>query len=77
MVSLAPNPAKNVVTITLDKLNSTNSLIRFFDAAGNLVFTEKTDQPVININTAGFTRGLYFIKVSNAEQVFTQKLLLQ
>jgi hypothetical protein len=77
MVSLAPNPAKDLVTITMDKINSTNSVIQFFDAAGNLVFTEKTNQSAININTSAFTRGLYFIKVTNARQTSTQRLILQ
>lgn len=76
-VNITPNPAKNFVTITMNKINSTNSLIQFFDAAGNMVFTEKTNQPVVNINTSAFTRGLYFIKVTNAEQTATQKLILQ
>jgi hypothetical protein len=52
-------------------------VIQFFDAAGNLVFTEKTNQSAININTSAFTRGLYFIKVTNARQTSTQRLILQ
>ena len=77
MVSIAPNPATDFVTITMDKMNSTNSLIQFFDAAGNLVFTEKTNQTKRSINTSAFTRGLYFIKITNADKVATQKFLLQ
>ena len=77
LISIAPNPAKDMVTITLDKINSRSSLIQFFDAAGNLVFTEQANQVSIKINTGKFNRGLYFIKISNAEQVTTQKLLLQ
>lgn len=77
VINIAPNPAKNVVTITMDKMNSTNSLIQFFDAAGNLVLTEKTNQPAVKINTSALSRGLYFIKITNAEEVAIQKLLLQ
>lgn len=77
MVNVAPNPAKDFVVISLEKTNSSNSLIQFFDAAGNLVLKEKTNQSKININIAGLIKGLYFIKISNAEKVATQKLLLQ
>ena len=77
MISVAPNPANDFVNISFDKPNSTNSLIRIFDASGNLVFTEKNSQPVLHINTSKFGRGLYFIKVTNAGQVTTQKLILQ
>jgi len=77
MITVAPNPARDVVTITMDKINSTNSTIQFFDASGNLVLTEKTNQSVININTSKLSRGLYFIKIGTADKVATQKLLLQ
>ncbi len=76
-INVAPNPAKDLVTITMNTITSTNSFIQFFDAAGNLVFTEKTNQLIININTARLARGLYFIKITNAEEVTTQKIILQ
>ncbi len=76
-ITVAPNPAKYLVTISLDKMNSTNSLVQFFDAAGNMVFSEKTNQYLININTSRFTRGLYFIKITNAGETATQKIILQ
>ena len=76
-ITVAPNPAKDLVTISLDKMNSTNSLVQFFDAAGNMVFSEKTNQYLININTSRFTRGLYFIKITNAGETATQKIILQ
>lgn len=76
-ISVTPNPAKDLITILLDKNNSTNSLIQFFNTAGNLIFTEKTNQSKVMINTARFTRGLYFIKITTADNVASQKLLLQ
>ncbi len=76
-VHMAPNPAKNMVTITMHKMSSSISSIQVFDAAATLVLTEKTNQSTIHINTTRFARGLYFIKITNAGQVATQKLLLQ
>ena len=77
MITVAPNPAKDFVTIKMNQITSTSSLIQFFDGAGNLVFTEKTNQSIININTASLARGLYFIKITNAGEVTTQKIILQ
>ena len=77
MISISPNPASDFINISFDKTNSTNSLIRIFDASGNLVFTEKNSQPVLHINTSKFGRGLYFIKVTNAGHATMQKLILQ
>ena len=76
-ITVAPNPATGMVTIAMDKPSNTISSIGFFDAAGNLVLTENSRHSVININTAKLARGLYFIRISNAGQVFTQKILLQ
>ena len=77
VITVSPNPAKDAVTINMEKISSTNSTIQLFDAAGNLVLTEKTNQSLVNIKTAKLNRGLYFIKISTADKVATQKLLLQ
>jgi hypothetical protein len=76
-ITVAPNPAKDFITVTLDKISNAVSTIQFFNTAGNIIFTEKTNLSKININTAAFARGLYFIKISNAGEVAVQKVLLQ
>ena len=76
-INVSPNPAKNFIVVTLDKINNDVSTLQLFDASGNLVFTQKTNLAKININTSAFARGLYFIKLINAGEVATQKVLLQ
>ncbi|MBL7701095.1 MAG: T9SS type A sorting domain-containing protein [Ferruginibacter sp.] len=76
-IMVAPNPAKDFITITLDKFSNSTSTVQLFNASGNLVYTEKTNLSKLSINTSSFTRGLYFIKISNAGEVATQKVLLQ
>jgi hypothetical protein len=76
-ITVAPNPAKDFITITLDRINNAASNFQLFDVAGNLVFTQKTNLSKLNINTSAFARGLYFIKIINAGEVATQKVLLQ
>jgi trimeric autotransporter adhesin len=76
-ITVAPNPAKNFIVITMDRINNAASTIQFFNTAGNIVFTQKTNLSKININTAAFARGLYFIKITNAGEVAVQKVLLQ
>ena len=76
-ITVAPNPAKDFITVTLDRINNAGSTIQLFDAAGNLIYIEKTNLSKLNINTAAFARGLYFIKISNAGEVAVQKVLLQ
>ena len=76
-ITIAPNPAKDFIVITMDRINNAGSTIQLFNASGNLIYTEKTNLSRININTASFVRGLYFIKISNAGEVAVQKVLLQ
>jgi hypothetical protein len=76
-ITAAPNPAKDFIVVTMDRINNAGSTVQLFNASGNLVFTEKTNLSKININTSAFARGLYFIKIINAGEVATQKLFLQ
>jgi trimeric autotransporter adhesin len=76
-ITVAPNPAKDLIVVTMDRINNVASTIQLFNTSGNLIYTEKTNLSKININTAAFARGLYFIKISNAGEVATQKVLLQ
>ena len=76
-ITVAPNPAEDFIVVTMDRINNAASTIQFFNTAGNIVFTQKTNLSKININTAAFARGLYFIKMSNAGEVAVQKVLLQ
>jgi hypothetical protein len=76
-ITVAPNPAKDFIVVTMDRINNAGSIIQLFNASGNLVFTEKTNLSKVNINTAAFARGLYFIKIINAGEVAVQKILLQ
>lgn len=75
--TVAPNPAKNLIHITINKLLSSSSAIEVFDAAGNKVYSVNTTLSEINIPALHFARGIYFIKISNADDVLTQKVLLQ
>lgn len=76
-LTIAPNPATDLIRITMDRISNTVSNIQLFDAAGNLVFKEQTNLSKVNINTSAFARGLYFVKISNAGEVALQKVLLQ
>ncbi len=76
-ISITPNPAKDFITVKMDKISNTVSTVQLFNTSGNLVFTEKTNLSRLNINTSNFARGLYYIKISNAGEVITQKIVLQ
>lgn len=74
---VSPNPATDLVTISWEKQQSNTCLVQLYDAGGNLVYSEKSNQSQVKIQTSGMRRGLYVVKISNAQRVITQKLLLQ
>jgi hypothetical protein len=76
-ITLAPNPATDIITVTMDRISNDVSTIQLFNSAGNLLFSQKTNLSKLYINTSPFARGLYFIKISNAGEVAVQKVLLQ
>jgi len=76
-VLVTPNPATSLVNIYIDKTNNNIANIQLIDAAGKIIRNIYADQPSIQINTSGIERGLYFVKVIEAGNVTTSKLLLQ
>lgn len=77
VINVSPNPATDLIVITMDKTSNAVLSIQIFDAVGNTVLTQQTTLSKIHITTSGFARGLYFIKIINAGEIATQKLLLQ
>lgn len=73
--NLYPNPANDFVTLEI-KASSPNSEIYIFDAIGNLIFTKKTKEDKIIINTTDFSKGIYFLTIENNGQKFSRKLAI-
>jgi len=78
LVTLYPNPAKDLVQLDLTDLATKNVLISVFNVQGKLVFQQNVDNPTVtNIVTNNFGNGLYFLKVEMEEGVISKKLVIQ
>jgi hypothetical protein len=71
-----PQPAQNELTVEFDGPLTSTAELRLFTADGRLVFFTKTPDNRILLNTAGFERGLYFLKLSAVGHSTTRKILL-
>lgn len=73
-----PNPASNIVTVKLP-VEVQNTLIELFDIDGKLLTTNNYSlgNHKLSLDVSNFARGLYFVKLSNNNQRFTQKLILK
>jgi hypothetical protein len=79
-VSIYPNPAKNYLNIEIS--NETNGIanVSIMNMVGQEVFMENINLnsglTVKQLNTAGLSNGIYFIKVTNNGSIITRKLVI-
>ncbi|MFL5753943.1 MAG: T9SS type A sorting domain-containing protein [Bacteroidia bacterium] len=80
--NMFPNPGSGEVFLSLDpgKLNSTK--IEITDMLGKIVYSSAAAQVSrvegnCLVNTAGFEKGTYFVRVSSDKESTVQKLLIQ
>jgi hypothetical protein len=73
---IAPNPAHNQITISLNEFKVQSAELKVFDIMGQLVMEEKIYSPVSTFNFQ-LSSGVYFVKVGEGEKMAVQKLVIQ
>jgi serine protease len=73
-IQIYPNPATDKINVVVK--NKTENELSVYDINGKLIY-QNTISTATTIHTEKWSRGLYFIKVSNAEGVSTTKIVLQ
>ncbi|WP_460555424.1 T9SS type A sorting domain-containing protein [Ferruginibacter profundus] len=76
-VAVAPNPAKDFIHIYIAKTGSQVAAIQLLDAGGKLIYSTKSSQAHLQISTSGIGKGLYFVKVVDADNVTVIKVLVE
>jgi hypothetical protein len=76
LVVIYPNPAKDQITLTFSETPSPFE-VSITDGLGKIVFSQTySAQNNVNIATAAFSKGIYFLTVSNQDKKQTQKLII-
>ncbi|MEX1001880.1 MAG: T9SS type A sorting domain-containing protein [Crocinitomicaceae bacterium] len=79
-LKIYPNPATSSFFIDLGTVNF-NSLsqttIELRDLSGRLIHTSQPQQSLIEMSTAGLSKGTYIVRVVSGAEVRVQKILLQ
>ena len=77
-MTLAPNPAKEMVTLRGVNQNSGVVTIQIFDIQGKVVYNTTENQSEINhnISLSEYTPGIYFVNVSSQTSNWTEKLII-
>ncbi|MEO7048057.1 MAG: T9SS type A sorting domain-containing protein, partial [Ferruginibacter sp.] len=76
-VLITPNPATTYINVYLSRNTNTVSKISLYQMNGKLVKQYETSNTLLKINTSSLAKGLYFITVINADNVTTQKIIIQ
>ena len=74
--SVYPNPASDVVTVTL--ASSSSASVELSDLAGNVVSSQSVSGTnSVSINTANVSAGVYVVSVKSATGVSAQKVVIK
>ncbi len=73
---ISPNPAIGNVTIKMELRNSDASL-RITNILGEVVYSKRLTQPKTIVQTDKFSKGVYFVSITNNNNITTQKLIIE
>lgn len=72
-----PNPAKEIINIKLNNVNSELTIISVSNVLGETVLTENTILNNLTLKTTQLTNGIYFVTVTNQGKSNTQKIIIE
>jgi hypothetical protein len=72
-----PNPAKDIVHISLKNLKDINGEIRVYDLQGKLVLDNLLIEHKMTLDVSNLSKGLYFLKFENGNNIVTKKLIIE
>jgi hypothetical protein len=67
-----PNPVQNVLHINL---SGNTRMVEAFDITGKLVFQKEIPENNTSIDVSGLDKGIYMVKVSSDNQIFTGEIV--
>ena len=71
-----PNPANDILTLTVEKATGKNIRVHIYDAIGKIVKTAEAQQHIQLISTADLVPGFYMVELQSAEGNAIQKLTI-
>jgi len=71
-INIYPNPSTGVFTVSVDKEYTLNVI----DKVGNIVYTTTLTDMQQKTDLSGLPSGLYFFRLTSAEEVFNYKVLI-
>ncbi|MEI6457120.1 MAG: T9SS type A sorting domain-containing protein, partial [bacterium] len=80
-ISIQPNPARNLFTLTIGGIKSNSTLITITDMQGRTVLSEKVvgagTTIMRTIDVSEYRKGAYLVKVQTDKEISTERLIIQ
>lgn len=72
-ISMYPNPAQNIVTISYKSFSSAS--LEIMDSVGRLISTNKLNEATTEIDINNLSKGTYFFKITSDEGVGVNRII--
>jgi len=71
-----PNPAKDVLKVSLSKLDL-EMKIQIVDITGKVIYNNSLQSKITEIDLSDYTKGMYFIQLYNNNEITTRKIIIE
>ncbi len=75
MARFYPNPSDDIINIEVEDIN--NTTLEIFNVSGRLIFSKGLDSKVERIDISDYAKGLYLLKVRQADAVYVGKVVVK
>jgi len=75
-----PNPATDILNISFELINPKETQLRMYDVSGRMIYSQNFEKDrKINhyISLAGYSKGIYFLRIETGLQAVTRKIIIQ
>ncbi len=79
-INLYPNPARGILNLEVKNMDKEDLSIEIVNLNGQVIFSKQfnnTGQLVNKIDVSNYSKGIYFVKVKNANELKVGKIIIQ
>jgi len=79
-MNIYPNPNNGIFTISFESKNNASIQLELLDATGNIIYQENKahqTKTTFTINQTNLAKGIYWIKLSEGKEVYTNAIIVQ